>query len=197
MNLTSGLVQYHPALADLMVDIDAVTQHPDNNNNGDVDQVATSIEVNGMYRPIYAQRATKYIVAGNTTWEACKNLGAQLIPVIWLDVDDIAALRILLADNKIAALAVPDDAATLALLDLLVEHDSLVGTGWAEKDRLALMALAQVPVAYEPVASWPVITVRVPPAVKAAYLAMTEIAVGDRERFEMMMRLAGWDGHAP
>lgn len=191
--IASGLVNYHPDLAPLLVDIDSVQQNPRNYNNGDVEEIATSIEVNGMYRPVYVQRSTNWIIAGNHTWEACKSLGAEQIPVVFLDIDDATALRIMVGDNWLASLARPDNAALLELLDEINTQDSLVGTGVAERDLEVLRKLAEIPVAYD-FAQWPTITVQVPPHVRAAYYAMTESAVGDRERFELMLRLAGWDG---
>ncbi len=148
----SGLVGYHDGLDDLLLPIDAVRQHPGNYNNGDVDALAESIEVNGMYRPIYVQRSTHYIVAGNTTWEACKALGADKVPVIFLDLDDIAATKIMLADNRVAQLARPDDAALLDTLDHLALVDSLAGTGWNDDTvqglRLLQNAINHIPIGY-------------------------------------------------
>jgi ParB-like chromosome segregation protein Spo0J len=190
----SGLVQYHPDLGSLLVPIDDLVQHPDNPNNGDLDALTASIETNGMYRPVYAQRSTSHIVAGNTTWEACKTLGATEIPAVMLDIDDTHALRILLADNKTAALALVDPGLELAALEKLVEVDSLYGTGYAEHDLEALRRLAEPP---EPVeehfATWPTICVQVPPQTRRAYMTITETAGGDLERFHLLMRLAGWD----
>jgi hypothetical protein len=197
MSTVSGMVQYHADLAPLLTDIDTVTQWPKNYNNGDVEEIAASIEINGMYRPIYVQRSTGYILAGNHTWEACKSLGATLIPVVYLDVDDTTAKRVAIGDNEIARLARPDNAALLELLEDLAATDSLLGTGMTQRDLLQLRALAQVEVAYDEHATWPTISVQVPPHVRAAYYDMTEHAVGDRERFEMMLRLAGWDGRRP
>lgn len=138
--IISGLVAYHPDLAPLLAPIDDVIQHPANYNNGDLDAIAESIEVNGMYRPIYIQRSTRYIVAGNTTWAACKMLEASQIPVIALDLTDQAAKKILLVDNRSASLALPDDAALIRLLDSL--GDDVVGTGWNDHT-IELLRLAQ------------------------------------------------------
>jgi ParB-like chromosome segregation protein Spo0J len=134
---------FHPGLDDLLVDIDSVCQHPANYNNGDLDAITASIETNGMYRPLYVQASTGQILAGNHTWAACKALGATLVPVVTLDVDDHTAKRIMLADNRTAAL-------------------------------------------------WELFSVRLPPQTLAGFRTMTEAAVGDRERFELLMRLAGW-----
>jgi hypothetical protein len=192
---TSGLVRFHPDLADLLVNIDDVHQHPDNPNNGDVEAITTSIEINGMYRPIYVQKTSGAIIAGNHTWEACKTLGAEQIPVIEIDCDDTTAQRILLADNKIAALAQPDDALLLNLLENLAATDSLLGTGYRPYDMEVLRQLAQIAPDYEgDHATWPLIQIRIPPHIRDAYYSMTESAVGERERFELLMRLAGWEG---
>src|SRR5262245_41504344 len=147
-----------------------------------------------MYRPVFVQKATGYILAGNHTWHACKMLGATEIPVVLLDVDEHTALRIMLADNRTAALAEPDNALLLDLLDKLAENDSLHGTGYKEFDREAIRKLTEIPPDYAEYATWPTICVQVPPHVRRAYHKITEVAVGDRERFELLLRLAGWDG---
>lgn len=190
----SGLAQYHDDLGTNLAPIDNYHPHPDNYNNGDIEAIAESIEVNGMYRPIFVQKSTCYIIAGNHTWHACKMLGAVEIPVIHLDVDDNTAMRIMIADNRTASLAQPDNGQLLVLLDRLAEQDSLHGTGYKEFDREALRHLAEIPNDYDEYAQWPTMCFQLPPHVRRAYHTMTEAAVGDRERFELLMRLAGWDG---
>jgi ParB-like chromosome segregation protein Spo0J len=189
------MVQFHSALEPLMVDIDSIRPEPDNYNNGDVELVMESIITNGMYRPVYTRKATGTIIAGNHTWLACKELGATQIPEVQLDVDEFTAIRILIADNEIARKSKPDNGQLYSLLATLQEQDSIVGTGLTETDVLTLKALNEIPLdAGDDFAQWPVITVRVPPHVRSAYMRMTEAAVGDRERFELVLRLAGWDG---
>lgn len=130
-----GLAHIHPSLQPLLVDIDQIHPHPDNPRNGDTDAIATSIEINGLYRPIYAQRDGT-ILAGNHTYAAALELGAQQLPVVFLDVDHDQATRIMLVDNRAADLGRYDDA---LLLDLLTGLDQtsqgLLGTGY---DDLAL-----------------------------------------------------------
>jgi ParB-like chromosome segregation protein Spo0J len=158
--IASGEVRYHDALEHLMVPIDTVTQHPDNYNNGDVEELAVSIEVNGMYRPIYVQQSSQYILAGNTTWAACKMLRAEIIPVVPLDVNDITADRILSADNAIAGLARPDDGMLLTLLERLAANDALTGSGHGLDDIERLRAIVEIP--FEPFPE-------VPPVINAAH----------------------------
>lgn len=198
MSIQSGEVVYHSALAPLLVDIDSVQPHIDNYNNGDVDEIIESIHASGMYRAIYVSSKGE-IVAGNHTWMACKQMHAQQIPVIRLDGDDVDQLRIMIADNRIAALARPDDAQLLKLLDRINDAEgNTKGTGYNENDVEVLRALAEIPVAFDnEVASWPLLTFRVPPHAKAAFESMTASAGDDRSRFELLLRLAGWDGKRP
>jgi ParB-like chromosome segregation protein Spo0J len=187
--IRDGLVGYHSDLRPLLQPIDSVTPHPDNPNNGDLEAITQSIQVNGMYRPVFTQAATGRIIAGNHTWTACKELGAQQIPVVALDVDDTTAVRIMLADNQVAHLAQPDPGLLLHLLDNL---DTLHGTGYTDHDLDVLTALAEIPLQPE-VATWPLLTFRVPPHVQQAFYDLTDAADSDRDRFELLLRLAGWD----
>lgn len=141
----SGRVRFHDDLIPLMQDIDSVQQHPDNYNNGSVDEIVESIMVNGMYRPIMVQRSTGYILMGNHTWEACKELDARSIPVIYLDYDgDFAAFRAMASDNVIARLAQPDDAGLLRLLEAVQEAEgALYGTGVKDEGLEKLRQLEQ------------------------------------------------------
>jgi hypothetical protein len=139
----SGLVRFHEDLVSLMQPIDSVQQHPENYQNGDLDAIVESIEVNGMYRPVYVQRSTGYIVAGNHTWLACKMLEAQEIPVVYVDIDGHQARKILVADNRVAALARPDDAQLLDLLDRIAVDSGLQGTGFDENTVEALRLLQE------------------------------------------------------
>lgn len=190
--LRSGMVQYHPALENFLVDIDGVQCHPENYNNGDVDAITASIETNGMYNVIKVQTSTGYIVAGNHTWMACKALGAEKVPAVMLDITDEQARRMLIGDNWIAGLAVPDNGQMLALIERINAESGLYGTGVQEHDLETLRALTQMTNEHDEFGQWPTICVTVPPATKKAYYEMTEAAVGDRERLELIMRLAGW-----
>jgi hypothetical protein len=131
--IVSGGVSYHDDLAALLHPIERIRPHPDNPSSGDVDAIATSIQISGMYRPVEAQLSTGFVLAGNTTYAACLSLDAELIPVVWLDVDDATALRILLGDNALARLAWVDPGLLTPLLDSLLDTElRLLGTGYPE-----------------------------------------------------------------
>jgi ParB-like chromosome segregation protein Spo0J len=134
--IVSGDVKFHDALGPLLDDIDKLSPHPYNPSSGDEDEVVTSIEVSGMYRPVMAQVSTGFVLAGNTTYAACLSLRALRIPIVWLDVDDEAALRILLGDNEIARRAIVDRALLTPLVQRLLETElRLLGTGYREPER--------------------------------------------------------------
>lgn len=185
--ITSGLVRYHDDLTPMLVPTDDIHPHPDNPNNGDVEAVADSILTNGMYRPLYAHRPTGNILAGHATYHACLALGADVVPVLWLDVDDTVATKILLADNKIAALAVTDPALELALLAMLT--DDLTGTGYTDSDLALLQRLTDTPLDHETLGTgWPTICVTVHPDEHARYIDLTAAATSERGRFQILLQ---------
>lgn len=123
------------------VDIDLLFQHPDNANNGDVDAIEESIEINGFYSPLLVQRSTSYILAGNHRYLAAMRRGMTKLPVIYLDVDDQRAKRIMLSDNAITRRGYDDEAHLSTLLnELYATDEGLAGTGYTsqEYERLLL-----------------------------------------------------------
>jgi len=116
------------------VPVDAIRTHPRNPRRGDLDALVGSIAKNGFYGAIVVQRSTGFILAGNHRYLAAKKAGYTEVPVLYVDVDDKTARRILLADNRTSDLATYDDAALAELLtELRVEHD-LMGSGYSDGD---------------------------------------------------------------
>lgn len=115
--------------------LDTVRPHPRNPRRGSVDTIQSSIDINGFYGVIVAQKSTGYILAGNHRWLAANESGAEEIPVVWLDIEDDHALRILLADNRTNDLAEYDDDLLTELLNELAEDTgTLLGTGYDEDE---------------------------------------------------------------
>lgn len=120
--------------------ISDLTPHPKNPNLGDVGAIHTSIEANGFYGAILVQKSSGYILAGNHRVIAAEQAGAKQVPIMELDVDDDTALRILLADNRIAALAHNDDIQLAELLQEIAAREDLLGTGYDGDDLDQLLA---------------------------------------------------------
>ena len=110
-----------------VVAVGKLKEHPQNPRIGDVAVIDESIEANGWYGAVVAQKSTGYILAGNHRFRVAKARGAKEVPVIWRDVDDEAALRILLVDNKAADSGTYDEE---LLGELLSGLSSLDGTGF-------------------------------------------------------------------
>jgi len=120
-----------------MVPVGALSPNGWNPNQGDLGKIIESVHVNRFYGAILAQKSTGKIIAGEHRWRAAQSEGLQVVPVIWMDVDDEAAKRIMLADNRTSRLGMDDPN---ALADLLQGLPSLEGTGFDSDDLDALLA---------------------------------------------------------
>ncbi len=130
----------------LWVTKDELQQNPANANNGDVDAIEESIAANGVYQPVIVQRSTGYILVGNHRYLAMVKRGMEHIPVIYLDVDDLEAKRIMVADNRTSRLAYIDEAMEANLLEELHATDlGLAGTGYTFEDYSTLMDMVNEP----------------------------------------------------
>lgn len=117
------------------VDPRRLTPHPRNVNQGDFGAIQESIEQNGFYGRIVANRRTGHILAGNHRWQVAKSLGYDTVPVEWVDVDEEEELRILLADNRTTRLGLDDTAKLSELLaELANTPTGLSGTGYDGDD---------------------------------------------------------------
>lgn len=115
---------------------------PGNPRQGDIGAVSESMRVNGVYQPIIVNRGTLTgrpfeVIAGNPRAQAAQALGHDTIPAVILDVDDEAATRIALADNRTSDLADYDNDALVAMLQNLPD---LTGTGYDGDDLDELLA---------------------------------------------------------
>lgn len=114
---------------------DSLKPHPRNVRQADVGAIHESIRANGFYGACVVQKSTRHILVGNHRWYAAKQAGLPSIPVIWADVDDDSALRVLLADNQTGDLATNDNAALAELLAELAATDKgLAGTAYDGDD---------------------------------------------------------------
>ena len=125
------------SLAELVVPIESVRPYEKNPRRGDVETLKRSLERNGQYRPLVANRRTGEVLAGNHTLRAARELGWTEVAVTFVDVDDEQAARIVLVDNRSSDLAVYDDR---ELTELLRSLPDVGGTGWREDELDALLS---------------------------------------------------------
>lgn len=120
---------------------DTLLTHPDNPRRGNVETIAESLTENGQYKPLVVQRGTNHVLAGNHTLLALRAQGVDRVAVVYLDVDDTRARKILLADNRTSDRSRYDDEALLDALAAL--NGDLAGTGYTADDQDDLMYLLQ------------------------------------------------------
>lgn len=135
-------------LKELAVPIGSVFRLPDEENprHGDIPAMKESLKENTQYRPavVNVREGTLYgnrtVLAGNHTHRALEELGAEEIAVTFVDVDDSAAWKIILADNRQGDLGYYDPEALLAAIE---RAGTTRGTGYDDEFVQATIAAMQ------------------------------------------------------
>lgn len=136
-----------PALQPLLVPIADVLPYPGNPRRHDQDNITGSIRDHGLYAAVVVQASTGYTLVGNGRRQALLDLGAEEIPVVVQDVDDVRAAAIVARDNRTSDLSGYDDRALLDLLALMADDaDVLALAGYEEEDLQALREAVDGPV---------------------------------------------------
>jgi hypothetical protein len=125
------------------VPVNEIEAHPDNANKGDIAAITESVRINGFYSALIVQSSTGYILAGNHRYFAALALGYEEVPVIYLDVDDEEAKRIMIVDNRTTRLGHDDTDLLRIVLEELGDSDvGLLGTGYTHADLQTLQDAA-------------------------------------------------------
>ena len=123
------------------VPLNLLKPHPRNVNQGDFGAIQQSVETNGFYGTIVANKRTGHILAGNHRYAVAKAMNYTDVPVAWVDVDDEQELRILIADNRTTRLGIDNEASLTELLaELAATPTGLAGTGFDGDDLDALIS---------------------------------------------------------
>lgn len=124
-----------------VVPLSSLTLHPENARKGDMDGLKESLDENAFYGAVIVQASTMHILAGNHRFKALQAEGAATVPVILVDVDNEAALRILNVDNRTSDKATYDTRKLAdSLLKLKETAKELAGTGYTHQDLKDLLA---------------------------------------------------------
>jgi len=121
---------------DEAIELATITEHPDNANEGEVGVIEESLGELGFYGAILVQEATRHILVGNHRYREALALGATHLPGFWYTGPDEQARKIMAVDNRSTRLGKDNRAKLLALLRPL---GTLAGTGYRERDMLALL----------------------------------------------------------
>ena len=120
-----------PAHAVGRVAVDELMLFPGNPRRGSVKGIADSLRRHGQLRPAVVNRRNNQVLVGNHMLRAARSLGWGEIAVIWVDLDDDAARRLVLLDNRLSDVATYDVDQLLAMLSSV---DDLEGTGYEQTD---------------------------------------------------------------
>lgn len=156
-----------PFLPVVLVPIGDLTPHPRNPQQGDVKAVAAAIAADGWHGTVTVRKLLNpvelQILVGHTRWRALQKLqadGATIdgtlldydalaarvalppagqVPIQIVEVDDVAAVRKMLADNRASALSLVDTSELQSVLAELAAVGALYGSLYDAKeyDRLA------------------------------------------------------------
>lgn len=125
-----------------VVDVNTLTQYPGNPRRGDVEAIRESIQANGFVGSLIVQKSTRHVLSGNHTLQALIAEEVEEVPVVWADVDDDEARRIVLAMNRASDLGWYDNDDLAALLEAFGDdEDALMGTLYGSSDLDALHAI--------------------------------------------------------
>jgi ParB-like chromosome segregation protein Spo0J len=89
-----------------LIPIDKIDPHPFNPNEGNRDALDDSVDVNGFYGAVTVRAKADSdrfeLIAGEHRWRKLVDEGVIRIPAIVVEgVDDVAAMRMMLADNEV------------------------------------------------------------------------------------------------
>lgn len=135
------MIEIHCAYTQLMP-IEQVIPNPRNPNTHPEKQIkllAKIIEAQGWRAPITVSRRSGFVVRGHGRLEAAQLLGLDEVPVDLQDYESEAAeWADLIADNRLAELAVIDEK---ALAGILADMDDMLEfTGFSDKEIATMMA---------------------------------------------------------
>lgn len=136
--LTLGYRLHYDRSMDIeKVSLDSIREFHNNPRKGNTRLIAESLQTYGQYKPITVNKRTGEILAGNHTYRAAKEIGWSEIDIVYVDVDEATAAKIVAIDNRSADLGEYDNEKLAALLEALPELD---GSGYTLDEFDALIA---------------------------------------------------------
>lgn len=141
MSKTSSNVVRIIAEQSVVVSIKDLKKYPKNPRVGNIPAIRESIRENGFFAPLIVQKSTSYVLAGNHRMMAAIEEGYTELPVVYLDISDEDAKRVVLSDNRTDDLATYDTSILSDLLGNLSNPD--LGTGYSTTDVSDLIGAIQ------------------------------------------------------
>ena len=108
-------------------------KNPNKHSEDQINRLMAALRLDRQTRPLLARKANRMLIAGHGVHTAARRLGWTEIAVLFLDVDQHAADRIMLADDRLAALSELDDRRVADLMKEISEGDWLA-TGYSVEE---------------------------------------------------------------
>jgi ParB-like nuclease domain len=108
-------------------------KNPNKHSEDQINRLMAALRLDRQTRPLLARKANRMLIAGHGVHTAARRLGWTEIAVLFLDVDQHAADRIMLADDRLAALSELDDRRVADLMKDISEGDWLA-TGYSVEE---------------------------------------------------------------
>jgi DNA modification methylase len=118
------------------VAVDQLVLYPGNPRRGWVDGIADSLRRHGQLRPAVVNRRNNEVLIGNHMLMAARMIGWGALDVLYVDLEDDEARRLMLLDNRLADVA---DYDLEELLSMLESVEDLDGTGYDQSYLDALL----------------------------------------------------------
>ena len=120
-----------------------VMQHPEKNLRA----IEKSLKRFGQYVPLVVQKSTDFILRGNGMHLVMSRLEWLECDIVRIDVDDLDAAALAIADNRLSDLHEWDKPELAGLLDTLEPHIDIEVTGFSkqELDAMVNRAKAELP----------------------------------------------------
>jgi hypothetical protein len=108
-------------------------RNPNKHSEEQIERLMAALARDKQTRPVLARKANKMLIAGHGVHTAARRLGWTEISVIFLDVDQANADRIMLADDRLANLSELDDRRVADLMKEIGQGDWLA-TGYSVEE---------------------------------------------------------------
>jgi ParB family transcriptional regulator, chromosome partitioning protein len=145
-----ALREHAVPVGDLRLDPANANMHPEKNLNAIKDSLAAF----GQRQVVLARKGNNTVIAGNGRLLAARALGWSHIACVFVDDDDMTAVRYAIADNRTSELSEWDnDVLSMLLSTIKDDLGFLDGTGFDDGDLDALLGSISAPEDFEPLES--------------------------------------------
>jgi ParB-like nuclease domain len=118
-------------------------RNPNKHSEDQVNRLMAALRRDGQTRPLLARKANSMLIAGHGVHTAARRLGWEHISVVFLDVEQRDADRIMLSDDRLAALSELDQRRVADLLQEVADGD-LMATGYSVEEAAKVLQSSEI-----------------------------------------------------